>query len=917
MLMLGPIGFATPWLLWGLLVVPLLWFLLRAVPPAPVIRRFPGIALLLGLRDHDAEADRTPWWLLVLRILAMAALILGFAGPVLHPEQKAAGTGPLLILTDGTWADARDWQGRSDRIARALDEAGRAGRPTVLVSLTDLPEGGLAFGAPDDVARTLPTLHPQPWEPDARAMATFAAGLAARFDTLWLSDGLSRDGRGALLAALQAHGSVRVWEGGREVLALGAGALSDAGLSLPVLRAHSAGTAEVRIIAHGLDPAGAEQELATAAATFAAGSDSATAPFDLPPELRNRLTRFEIEGERSAGTVSLTDDALKRRKVAIIDANAGAEGLELLSSSHYLHQALAPSADLIGGTIGDVLLAKPDVIILADVARIPEADALDEWVRGGGLLVRFAGPRLAASDTGRATADPLLPVRLRGGGRSVGGTMSWGDPMGIAPFAEGTPFQGLAIPADVVIRRQVMAEPGPDLAAATLAALTDGTPLVTQARLGDGRVVLFHVTANAEWSNLPLSGLFVQMLERLAVSAGVARPRPDDLAGTIWAAERVMDAFGALRDASDVPGVAGEKLAVAQPGPDLPPGLYSDGARRLAVNAIAPGRRLAAAVWPASVVVEGPAGPRETLLKGWVLLAAMLLLLMDILAALALGACLVRPVRGAVALLAAVVLLAPQTGRAEDAAKLLQAANNVVLAYVPTGDARIDAVSRAGMQGLSDTLYYRTTVEPGAPVAVDLEADDLAVYTLIYWPVTADAAMPSPTAYAKLNRYLRSGGMILFDTRDGDVAGYGTATPEGQHLQTLAAPLDIPPLAPIPPDHVLTRSFYLIQDFPGRFTGQPVWAEAPTEDAEKAEGMPFRNLNDGVTPVVVGGNDWAAAWAVDADGLPMMPVGRGDAGEQQREMANRFGVNLVMHVLTGNYKSDQVHVPALLERLGQ
>jgi len=81
--------------------------------------------------------------------------------------------------------------------------------------------------------------------------------------------------------------------------------------------------------------------------------------------------------------------------------------------------------------------------------------------------------------------------------------------------------------------------------------------------------------------------------------------------------------------------------------------------------------------------------------------------------------------------------------------------------------------------------------------------------------------------------------------------------------------------------------------------------------------MPFRNLNDGVTPVIIGGNDWAAAWAVESGGNYMFRVGRGYTGERQREIAFRFGVNLLMHVLTGNYKSDQVHVPALLDRLSQ
>ena len=116
---------------------------------------------------------------------------------------------------------------------------------------------------------------------------------------------------------------------------------------------------------------------------------------------------------------------------------------------------------------------------------------------------------------------------------------------------------------------------------------------------------------------------------------------------------------------------------------------------------------------------------------------------------------------------------------------------------------------------------------------------------------------------------------------------------------------------------MLTRTFYLLQDFPGRFVSREVWVEAAPADAEQAEGMPFRNLNDNVTPVVIGGNDWAAAWAVGERGQPLYPVGRGFAGERQREIAYRFGINLIMHVLTGNYKSDQVHVPALLDRLGQ
>lgn len=246
--------------------------------------------------------------------------------------------------------------------------------------------------------------------------------------------------------------------------------------------------------------------------------------------------------------------------------------------------------------------------------------------------------------------------------------------------------------------------------------------------------------------------------------------------------------------------------------------------------------------------------------------------------------------------------------------RLIRAADEAALAYVVTGDADIDAASEAGLRGLSEVLAQRTSVGPGQPIGINLDEDDLTLLSFLYWPISGSQPMPSPQAYQRLNHFLRSGGMILFDTRDGDIAGLGG--PDGSSaLQSLAAPLDIPPLAPIPKDHVLTRSFYLLDDFPGRYQGAQVWAEAPPADAVAAEGVPFRNLNDGVSPVIIGGNAWAEAWAIDPRGLPMFTVGTSFEGEHQREMANRFGINLLMYVLTGNYKSDQVHVPALLERL--
>jgi hypothetical protein len=381
-----------------------------------------------------------------------------------------------------------------------------------------------------------------------------------------------------------------------------------------------------------------------------------------------------------------------------------------------------------------------------------------------------------------------------------------------------------------------------------------------------------------------------------------------------------LNAFGTMGSAGEVAGVDGTALAAALasgPSAKLPPGLYAGDDRRIALNVIAPDTTLAAPVWPASVAREGLEVQAEQALKGAALAIALSLLLLDVLAALALSGRLIGGVRNTAVLLLGLALLSPDVLRAQDQdARAIEATTAVRLGYVVTGDAKVDRVSEAGLRGLGQRLYERTTVEPDLPLAVNLETDELLFFPFLYWPITMDQPSPSAAAYSKLNRYLRTGGMILFDTRDGDIAGAGQ-TPQARKLQLLAAPLDIPPLEILPEDHVLTRSFYLLQDFPGRYTRRELWVEAAPPDAEQAEGMPFRNLNDGVTPVVIGANDWAAAWALNENGSAMFPIGRGYTGERQREIATRFGINLIMHVLTGNYKSDQVHVPALLERLGQ
>ena len=638
---------------------------------------------------------------------------------------------------------------------------------------------------------------------------------------------------------------------------------------------------------------------------FDAGQTSRDIRLEVPVELRNEAASLRIEGESTAGATVLLDERWRRRPVGLVSGRPDGENQPLLSDLHYLNRALEPYNEVRRGTIGDLLKRDLAILILSDVGALTgeEAQAVEAWVKKGGLLVRFAGPRLAQN------ADQLVPVRLRLGDRTLGGALSWSEPARLQPFGEKSPFYGLKVPDDVLVQRQVLAEPSVDLADRTWARLADDTPLVTSEKRGSGWVVLVHTTASPDWSNLSLSGLFVEMLRRLAgLSEGVAGTNQ---AGTLEPLE-VLDGYGRLvpppPTAFPMPGDAFKPEAI---GPRHPPGFYGTEEARRALNLTAGLTKIEPfGPMPGGVAVGGYAARGEVALKPALLAAAMALTILDLLIALALRGLLgrwARPRRAATTAAAGALLLALAlpygTARADDAHSTKVTAETY-LAHVRTGDPSVDEVARAGLDGLVEVLNRRTAVETAGAMGVDVEVDELAFYPLLYWPVTPNAKPLTDRARSRLNEYLKNGGTILFDTRD-QATSFGPGAGSGSlALQRVAQGLDIPPLAPVPPDHVLTKAFYLMQDFPGRYAGGDVWVEA-------REGR----ANDGVSPVLIGSNDWAAAWAVDSRGQPRFAVAPG--GERQREMAFRFGVNLVMYALTGNYKADQVHVPAILERLGQ
>jgi hypothetical protein len=926
-LSVGAISFAAPFALAALVALPVIWWLLRLTPPIPTTIRFPPVWLLLGLKRREESSAKTPLWLLILRLVLAMVIILAVSHPLLNAGARLTGKGPLIVIIDDGWAAAAHWPQRRAMLSGLADQAERDSRPVVVVTTApvenEAPPGTIRMIAAADARRLFHSLQPKPWPTDRQTAlkplldalskpGSKPGGLAdARpGDVVWLSDGLREAPGGKTMAdlvqPLQRLGGVTVVSDPLPRLApvLRPPRAEGGTLTLRAERASPEGVATVWVRALGEDG----RLLAREPLAFAAGKTGAETGLTLPTELLNKLQRLEIENAGTAGAVVLTDERWRRRPVGLVSGTGATGDQPLLSDLYYLERALNPFTEVRHGSLEDLLKRPLAVAVLADPGQSGKTvrQALENWIRAGGTAVRFAGPLLAnetGDDGARDGGGPLLPVRLRQGYRVIGGAMSWSEPAKLATFEAASPFHGLAVPGDVTVKRQVLAQPALDLAEKTWARLDDGTPLVTAERRGKGWLVLVHTTANAQWSNLPLSGLFVDMLRRLvALSQGVvakaAGPPLDPLS--------TLDGFGrlgpAIASARSIPAEAFGKTRVSAA---HPPGYYGQKTARRALNL------------SAGLVSPIPIGPlpggvsraeygktQETDLRPWLLTLALVLALVDFAASLSLRGLLhfrpwVGPVTGLALVLAPGAAGVARAGNHAGADSFaLGNSLETRLAYVITGNSQVDETSRAGLTGLNTILKRRTAAELGPPQGVDPAVDELAFFPLLYWPVTADSVLATDAAKARVNEYLKNGGTILFDTRN---AGGGA---DVSALRRLARGLDIPPLVPIPPDHVLTRSFYLIREFPGRWTGGTLWVERAGE-----------RVNDGVSPVIAGGHDWAAAWATDDAGRPLYPVVPG--GERQREMAFRFGINLIMYTLTGNYKADQVHLPAILKRLGK
>lgn len=583
---IGPIAATfTPWMLLAIPATLALWWVMKSIPQERLKQIFPGIQLLAKVKHEEPSPTKMPWWQYVPITLASLAAVGALTKPEYNPQTPLQGSGPVIMVVDNGWSPARGWSARIAQAENLITRADRAGR-SILIVPTAAPEDGspLASIGPVPAAEALSIIKdmkPQPW-PTSRADALETIKKIdsnQKTSVFWLSDGLGDQSVGPLAQKLQELGNVTVIEDDASINPRLIDVPSGAAEKLTVAVRRVLTDKEEKIVLTVADKKG--NGLGSAEAHFPAGAAKAEAVFELPNHVANDIDHIVIPDDNTAGARVLLDESFRRRPVGIIQTGTDS----LASEARYPLQALAPYAELHQGNIDDLLKHKLAVMIMTDAASTAPGlnKKVEKWVsEEGGTLLRFAGPNLAQQESNKD--DPLLPLKLVRGSRTLDGGASGNGPARIAPFPASSPFAGLTPPADVTIREEVLPQPGTDTAGNTWARLDNGTPLVTAKKHGKGQIVLVHTSADPAWSSLAYSQSFIEMLRAVVTSSqGVSQKLENG--DVSLPPVRVMDGEGRLTaPTAAVRPLTPEAIKKNEVGPRNPPGFYGNESLQQAHN---------------------------------------------------------------------------------------------------------------------------------------------------------------------------------------------------------------------------------------------------------------------------------------------------------------------------------------------
>ncbi len=908
--------FLSPFMLGFLLLLPALWWLLKIIPPKPKHVKFAGTFLLKDIKEKDHEKRSMPLWLLLLRMAIITLFIIAFAGPFYNnQEQTDKASAPIsIIIIDNGWSAAQNWSAiKSDLTSLSKKRALENEETLYLLTTTKASNQALEpkpLNGLNDIAGTIETLSVNPWQNTFIHVQKQMNSLTKRhadFNLYYMDDGYLGEQEIDFLNAQDNLNFYTVKDATALIMidknTNEAPSIYNALNSDDVFR-----DASHRLVKSRNDAIDQGTILLNTRANtnipspFEFAEDETRHPIktgELPEDIADQVKALSIQGQNHlGGSYHFTQDSAPKT-IGLLGNDLG-DKRDFLNGYFYIDKALSPFHTIIYGDV-NALTDKADVIIMTDTDLLTEntVPLLESFMTKGGIVIRFADDDLADGKF-----KELSPVTLRTTNRQLGSSFSWETPQKISHYNEETIFNTLPLSQDITITRQLLAEPSLALQNKSWAFLEDGTPIITATEKENGWLFLYHSNLDPAWSNLALSGVFQEQLKKIVTLSYRNNKTSTAQNNKYFYVTKRYTGFGELQDPKGYEARITTENTINKLSDTIPPGVYSNGfeTRILqlsdSIKSPPPVTDNTLSDIKSTESVEYYGGLNFITYKHLLMILALLFITIE-----AFWYCGFFKRLKAISVVVVMLFVGftfhtteahASQGKKDSPAYL---SSHAVLAYVITGDATIDRLSKFGLEALVRETKRRTIADVEAVKGINIERDVLNFYPFIYWPLTNTQQPVSKETAAKINNYVSRGGTIFFDTRD----GYAGETAINSSLQSVISNLPIPTLNKLSDDHVLKRSFYIIKETPGLYDRKTIWY-VPTQSTD----------NDGVTPYVIGGNDWASIWATDPAGRPMTQLKN---KAYQRELAYRFGVNMVLYALTGNYKDDQIHIPFILERL--
>ncbi len=896
---LNNISFANPLALWAIGSLPLIYLVVKTFPPAPKSFNFSSLYLLKSISSDTITRSKCPIWLLIFRILLILVIIIYFSKPFINSSKLDNKIENYFVFLDAGWSTASEWENYKDTLLEIMLEAKKLNKKFYLLRSNPDKErdSTIMFQSTNQLSDYLNEQPPSPWQFNLDKTINKLDKTKFKKNTRYfyiLSDFDYYPNEKRISSIIkEKYPNIEIINLVSRIKVLDKPSIIADNIEIKVKRLGNF-FSEDQFYLKMVSKDG--QVIYYKNYNFKKNDHTVIIREKFPLSLINRLEKIEIVDQNHAAGKFYFDDLNKKKIIGIVSEIIDYKENPLLSSVYYIKKALGNENKIIINNLENLISANIDILILPDVGLIEEklSIILKKWISNGGLLIRFSGPKLAKEYTNFITTEKTYKKI-----RFLGGQLSWEDEPIIESFPDNSIFRGLEIPDDIVIRKQLMLDFKGNQKYTVLGSLKDGTPLITSKEYDKGKIILFHFTANNDWSNIPITNLFVEMLYRTTLFNSI---RKNDSLEEVKM-KYFIDGFGKIQKPDKIIKIKdGIKLQKSHPSPKNIPGIYENDELSIALN-------LSGNLKYDQFVKESYKNTTEEVffkksisdLSKIFLYLIIIFSIVDIIATLMIkiNSNILKTFKKKIGYLSMFFLLFCFIKN--DNLKANDYFNETYLAYVKSANENKNKITKRGLNTLSEVLDRRTSISPRGVIEVDIEKDEIFYFPFLYWPIGKTLPDLSARTITKVKDYLFKGGIIFFDAYEIKINN----SSDSKNLKKMVSflrKINSNELINIDKKHTLSKSFYLLNSFPGRWNKNLIL----TDKNDK-------RINDGVSSIVLGFNDWASAWALDENNYPIYPVVPG--GEKQREFAYRVGVNITMYSLTGTYKNDQIHSKSILERL--